>query len=187
MNLTPHKHFFHASGLAAELFFCVPQLVLPSGLCLEALDQSAPSAPTKPSTAVLCRDPKRHTWNGCMLPCLARPVCKLLWSNTAMTPAGLEPAIPGPVGRCLIHWATGPVRIPPASALQSSLPRRDGREHGEPQREPKWTHWDLNPGPSACEADVIPLHHVPDAKMSLQTSSPCSSLVAQRCAIDVRK
>ena len=25
----------------------------------------------------------------------------------------------------------------------------------------KWTHWGLNPGPSACEADVIPLHHVP--------------------------
>ena len=25
----------------------------------------------------------------------------------------------------------------------------------------KWTHWDLNPGPSACEADVIPLHHAP--------------------------
>ena len=24
-----------------------------------------------------------------------------------------------------------------------------------------WTHWGLNPGPSACEADVIPLHHVP--------------------------
>ena len=24
-----------------------------------------------------------------------------------------------------------------------------------------WTHWDLNPRPSACEADVIPLHHVP--------------------------
>ena len=27
----------------------------------------------------------------------------------------------------------------------------------------KWTHWGLNPGPSACEADVIPLHHVPGA------------------------
>ena len=27
---------------------------------------------------------------------------------TMMTPAGLEPAIPGSVGRCLIHWATGP-------------------------------------------------------------------------------
>ena len=25
-----------------------------------------------------------------------------------MTPAGLEPAIPDSVGRCLIHWATGP-------------------------------------------------------------------------------
>ena len=25
-----------------------------------------------------------------------------------MTPAELEPAIPGPVGPCLIHWATGP-------------------------------------------------------------------------------
>ena len=29
-----------------------------------------------------------------------------------MTPAGLEPAIPGSVGRCLIHWATGPVVHP---------------------------------------------------------------------------
>ena len=26
-----------------------------------------------------------------------------------------------------------------------------------------WTHWDLNPGPSACKADVIPLHHEPAA------------------------
>ena len=26
----------------------------------------------------------------------------------------------------------------------------------------KWTHWGLNPGPSACEADVIPLHHSPN-------------------------
>ena len=25
----------------------------------------------------------------------------------------------------------------------------------------RWTHWDLNPGPSACEADVMPLHHAP--------------------------
>lgn len=24
-----------------------------------------------------------------------------------------------------------------------------------------WTHWGLSPGPSACGADVIPLHHVP--------------------------
>jgi hypothetical protein len=26
-----------------------------------------------------------------------------------MTPPGLEPAIPGSVGRCLIHWATEPL------------------------------------------------------------------------------
>ena len=24
-----------------------------------------------------------------------------------------------------------------------------------------WTHWDLSPGPSTCEADLIPLRHVP--------------------------
>ena len=29
-----------------------------------------------------------------------------------VNPAGLEPAIPGSVGRCLIHWATGPDAIP---------------------------------------------------------------------------
>jgi hypothetical protein len=35
-----------------------------------------------------------------------------------MTPAGLEPAIPGSVGRCLIHWATGPCALcDPAWAL----------------------------------------------------------------------
>ena len=28
--------------------------------------------------------------------------------RSCMTPAGLEPAIPDSVGRCLIHWATGP-------------------------------------------------------------------------------
>ena len=28
--------------------------------------------------------------------------------SASMNPAGLEPAIPGSVGRCLIHWATGP-------------------------------------------------------------------------------
>ena len=28
-----------------------------------------------------------------------------------MTPAGLEPAIPGSVGHCLIHWATGPMNF----------------------------------------------------------------------------
>ena len=43
------------------------------------------------------------------------------------------------------------------------MPRLHGRpQYGGANANPnKWTHWDLNPGPSACEADVIPLHHVP--------------------------
>ena len=39
-----------------------------------------------------------------------------------------------------------------------------------------WTHWDLNPGPSACEADVMPLHHVPVhvCNVANETSATCS-------------
>ena len=47
--------------------------------------------------------------------------------------------------------------------------RDAAREGASPSRMPirrraiqKWTHWGLNPGPSACEADVIPLHHEPN-------------------------
>merc|ERR1711884_996148 len=39
-----------------------------------------------------------------------------------------------------------------------------------------WTHWDLSPGPSACEADVIPLHHVPHASFLLQGRIVAASL-----------
>ena len=39
----------------------------------------------------------------------------------------------------------------PASPAQASKPKGKA----------KWTLWDLNPGPSACEADVMPLHHEP--------------------------
>ena len=39
---------------------------------------------------------------------------------------------------------------------------RASKGFGAPRQWPqKWTHWDLNPGPSACGADVIPLHHEP--------------------------
>ena len=41
-----------------------------------------------------------------------------------------------------------------------------GRERIQGTVRPKWTCWDLNPGPSACEADVIPLHHKPVALCS---------------------
>jgi hypothetical protein len=40
----------------------------------------------------------------------------------------------------------------------------------------RWTHWDLNPGPSACEADVIPLHHEPDTLFIAFRILPCLRL-----------
>ena len=33
-----------------------------------------------------------------------------------------------------------------------------------------WTHWGLNPGPPACWAGVIPLHHVPNARVCAKPS-----------------
>ena len=45
------------------------------------------------------------------------------WSTRRMTPAGLEPAIPGSVGRCLIHWATGPMGMSLGSDIFLTTPR----------------------------------------------------------------
>ena len=46
--------------------------------------------------------------------------CSRIRSAHKVTPAGLEPAIPGSVGRCLIHWATGPSDVPiPLSVLHN--------------------------------------------------------------------
>ena len=41
------------------------------------------------------------------------------------------------------------------------------------RRNVAWTHWDLSPGPSACEADVIPLHHVPTSSSGELSVSVC--------------
>ena len=49
-----------------------------------------------------------------------------------MTPAGLEPAIPGSVGRCLIHWATGP-----DGSRQLFAVRRPGYMHGDRHSNPQ--------------------------------------------------
>ena len=117
MGLAPHSAPFPCFWACRRAFFCVQPLALPRALCPEALGQSAPSAPTKPGPAFLRRHPLRNAWDGCMLLRQALPVCKLLWRNTAETPAGLEPAIPGSVGRCLIHWATGPVGTHPCQPI----------------------------------------------------------------------
>ena len=48
-------------------------------------------------------------------------VMHLLSTHNQMTPVGLEPTIPGSVGRCHIHWATGPSSLPDQVAIQKSL------------------------------------------------------------------
>ena len=56
------------------------------------------------------------------------------------------------------------VRASCAGVALASQPLRRAARHGyvaDHNMSCTWTHWDLNPGPSACEADVIPLHHVP--------------------------
>ncbi len=44
-----------------------------------------------------------------------------------------------------------------------SVLHEDSLTFGPAQRAgpPFCAHWGLNPGPSACRTDVIPLHHVP--------------------------
>ena len=74
-------------------------------------------------------------WGGALhfLPLLQRFSCIALMSAPfrslfqllaahKVTPAGLEPAIPGSVGRCLIHWATGPVATRATLFANSVLP-----------------------------------------------------------------
>ena len=51
-----------------------------------------------------------------------------------MTPAGLEPAIPGSVGRCLIHWATGPLSTISEEACSDPLGPVEGRAN-------TWMKW----------------------------------------------
>ena len=76
-----------------------------------AKPMGSPCVGSNPTGVVLLKEASR------MLGQLGRPrLSNLRLSNPCqsvrmkMTPAGLEPAIPGSVGRCLIHWATGPLR-----------------------------------------------------------------------------
>ena len=79
------------------------------------------------------------------------------------------------------QWLPGRLRL-----ASTALPHRGQRALSGNEA---WTHWDLNPGPSACEADVIPLHHVPlSASCREKGNSVLSGPVrpacqAQRCAM----
>ena len=75
-------------------------------------DPASPSSPcTRGGLPPACSNSLMHpvawecsAWSIRIIFTMASTACPL----RTMTPAGLEPAIPGSVGRCLIHWATGP-------------------------------------------------------------------------------
>jgi hypothetical protein len=43
-----------------------------------------------------------------------------------------------------------------------------------------WTHWDVNPELSACEPDVIPLHHMPLGSFEAAGRSACIEATSSR-------
>ena len=75
-------------------------------------DPASPSSPcTRGGLPPACSNSLMHpvawecsAWSIRIIFTMASTACPL----RTMTPAGLEPAIPSSVGRCLIHWATGP-------------------------------------------------------------------------------
>jgi len=89
-----------------------------------------------------------------------------------MTPAGLEPAIPGSVGRCLIHWATGPdafrlcacicmLQLPAGPECwrvqQDSMAKPCQRQEKQSRRSLQWLLLlrQLSPLPSVCHHKIF--------------------------------
>ena len=68
------------------------------------------------------------------------------WQTAAVWTSKIQGRQTAQLKRCLWRWQED------ERSLSSA------REHAACYA---WTHWGLSPGPSACEADVIPLHHVP--------------------------
>ena len=103
---------------------CTPQHKEALGRCLRALNEALSNVVplfamwsekvSQCTSKTLPAGPRRtaqaNSIFGCISSCSSRPeraVYALSVKN--MTLAGLQPAIPGSVGRCLIHWATGPL------------------------------------------------------------------------------
>ena len=90
------------------------------------------------------------------------------------------------VAQWLACWAHNPkVRgSKPRSAIFSSPCWSVQRERASRKRalltNTIWTHWGLSPGPSACEADVIPLHHVPHESSGKTSASHCKHIFEVR-------
>ena len=133
---------------------------------------AALSAPSSPPFTAYCAQTIRP------------PRCKVLTLAVPAPPKAQE--FPHVLPACACCVCSVPIAL--------SCARATGRKHGDKNgdddnnannprsKEQEWTHWDLNPGPSACEADVIPLHHVPLAvrpRYAMQSlNGPTSEVVA---------
>ena len=78
--------------------------------------------------ALPCSLKMRSRWHVSMLVAYLWHKKFAVWTCAQMTPAGLEPAIPGSVGRCLIHWATGPLSMVGVQSFAVPCFRRGGAE-----------------------------------------------------------
>ena len=135
----------------------------------------------------------RKTYRLC--PCLGRKSRARVGRELQSAPLGrgascfMVRAMPSPPWR----------RFGQLSKLKDNVWRKDRRGSACPQLDhlpnEKWTHWDLSPGPSACEADVMPLHHVPHGSIARICSisaaalrqsclsGPCAALCATNCMV----
>ena len=98
-----------------------------------------------------------------------------------MTPVGLQPTIPGSLGRCLIHWATGPPSLRDQPANQTSHAFSFSFEVPAPKASTflpshfvafacvsqQSLLWGSNPWPYACGAHALPT----ELKRPLSTST----------------
>ena len=76
----------------------------------------------------------------------------------------------------------------PREASSSSARRRRARLLSVSAAHNPWTHWGFNPGPSACKADVIPLHHVPSEPFlsAFELRTCCARGLVRRCVASVQ-
>ena len=91
-----------------------------------------------------------------------------VFAAKSVTAVGFEPT---PFRTSALSWRLRPL----GHAVSELVYKRslNKRQNGlKTTRMTDWTHWDLNPGPSACEADVIPLHHEPHNRRQINTDAP---------------
>jgi hypothetical protein len=130
------------------------------------------------------RTPNRLIWSQTRYRCAIAPRYQFLSKRALISSEAIDSA-----GLTAVGFE--PTRIAPPELESGALDRSaklsrlilDSTSLSQTQREIisrkegiRWTHWDLNPGPSACEADVIPLHHEPDTLFIAFRILPCLRL-----------